>query len=106
VGTDLFLSHAITRAPDIDQTLAVRVVGDGPTADELRQGLQVVIRGRTNVVTERLRAGERVTGQVMGGSDANEVELEVLSEIYVEEGELRDPHTFDPTPEEIAARMP
>lgn len=106
VGPDLFLSHAITREPDFDQTLAVRVAGDGPPAHELREGLSLVIWGRTNAIKNRLQGGERVTGLVLGGSGTREVELDVLTEIYVEEGELRDPHTFDPTPAEIAAGMP
>jgi hypothetical protein len=106
VGTDLFLSHTITRAPDFDQTLAVRVVGDGPSADALREALPIVVRGRTNHVAERLRGGERVTGEVIEGPESQAYELEIVAEIYLEEGELRDPHTFDPTPEEVAAGMP
>ncbi len=106
VGRDLFLTHAITRAPDFDQTLAVRVVGDRPSTDELRRGLPLLIRGRANAIAERLRGREQVTGEVLGGPDSGAVDLEVVAEIYVEEGELRDPPTFDPTPEEVAAGMP
>ena len=80
VGPDIFLSHTITRPPDFDQTLAVRVAGDAPPADELRQGLPIIVRGRPNIITERLRAGERITGEVLSGSSTQEVELDVLAE--------------------------
>ena len=103
-GSDLFLAHLITQAPDFDQVLSVRMAGEGPPEDALRQGLRVrAVSRRANVIAERLRGGERVAVDVEGFSG---VQLETVAEIYVEEGELREPDDMTPTPEEIAAGMP
>ena len=103
-GQDLFLAHLITQAPDFDQVLSVRIVGEGPAEDALRQGLRVrTVSRRANVIAERLRGGERVAVEVEGLPG---IQLETVAEIYVEEGELREPDDMTPTSEEIAAGMP
>ena len=105
---ELFLAHVITRPPDFDQLLAVTVVGHALsafTADDLSRGIRVSIPGRANTAHTRIKAGERVMGQAQlsGAQAAQPVELEVGTEFYFEEGELRLPMTMDQTPEERAA---
>lgn len=116
-GDELFLAHYITRPPDFDQLLSVRVEGL-PDEDVLRYvreqtftdadrllGLEVTVAGRRNVASERLKPGEKVSGSghVTGAHMLLDLEIEGLSELYFEEGELAEPATFKPTEEETAA---
>lgn len=116
-GDELFLAHRVTAAPDFDQVVSVHVQGL-PDADVLRfvrkqvfadadrfDGLQVAFEGRKSSVQSRLRAGERsaARGHVTGRHGFLDLEVEVLSELYFEEGELAERATFQPTEEETAA---
>jgi hypothetical protein len=94
---EMFLAHRIAQPPDFDQLLGVRLADSGLTDDDLAQGVSIVLPGRTNSATDRLRAGETVTAQAqVTGSDATlPVEVEVTTEYYVEESEL-DPESPDP----------
>jgi hypothetical protein len=104
---DLFLVHVITRPPDFDQILCVKITGDAPSDDDLRRGFRVNIPGRRNDLHTRIRTGERVMGQgMLPGARAGqplELQLEAGTELYFEEGELRDPMTMRQTPEEKAS---
>ena len=109
-GRERFLAHLITRPPDFDQILAVRIAGQAPTDEELRQGVRLSIPGRGNTIEARLQAGERVSGQLQRGGEGaaapplpTTIQLDVVAEIYFEEGELRSPPTFQPTAAERAA---
>ena len=106
-GHELFLAHLITRPPDFDQILSVRVMGQEFTDEELRHGVPVVLPGRANSVSERIREGEQTVAEArLAGEDgprAVEIQLQTGTEFYFEEGELRVHPTFDPTDEEIAA---
>jgi hypothetical protein len=106
-GSNCFLAHLITRPPDFDQILSVRIAGQAPTDEELRQGVRMSIAGKANTIEQRLSAGERVGGELQhaGGSASapTTIQLEVVAEIYFEEGELRSPPVFDPTAAERAA---
>ena len=101
---DLFLAHIITRPPDFDQILSVRLAGDAPSDEDLRRGIRVTIPGRRNDLHTRIKSGERVMGQGMpAGAQAGQplaLQLEAGVEFYFEEGELRDPMTMRQTPEE------
>lgn len=106
-GSELFLAHLITKPPDFDQVLSVQVTGHEFTDEELRHGVPVVVPGRANSMSERVREGEQVTAEAQlagrDGPETLEVQVEAGTEFYFEEGELRVPPIFDPTEEERAA---
>jgi hypothetical protein len=107
---ELFLAHLITKPPDFDQILSVRVRGNEFTDEELRHGVSVVVPERANSFSERIREGEQVPAKAQlaeqDASRAIEIQVEANIEYYFEEGELGVPPTFAPTEEEIAAGMP
>jgi hypothetical protein len=107
-GDELYLAHLIVAPPDFDQLLSVKVSGHTFTDEELAKGVQVTFPGTTNAPAGRLKAKQRATGQMRSGSPptTKEVQLEVSGELYFEEGELRFPPVFDPTPEENRAGFP
>src|SRR5215213_6375157 len=45
-GSELFMAHLITKPPDFDQVLSVKVTGHEFTDEELRHGVLVVVPGR------------------------------------------------------------
>ena len=105
-GRELFLAHLITKPPDFDQALSVRVVGHDFTDEQLGQGVLVVFPERANSIPERIRGGERVTAEAQLAGDAPEtveIQVEAGTELYFEEGELRVPDTFAQTEEERSA---
>ena len=83
-----FAAHVITRPPDFDQVLSVRIAGGDIDDARLRQGVRVAFPGRANTIGERLRPGEQVAGELRGVDAAQTIEVEPLTELYVEEGEL------------------
>ena len=91
---ELFLSHVITRPPDFDQVLGVRVEGHQFTDDELRRGLLVTFPGRENSAERKLDEREEVTGQVRisaqkpDGPRSVEVPLRVGTQFYFETDDL------------------
>jgi hypothetical protein len=97
-GMELFLAHSISKPPDFDQVLSVKVEGHSFTDAELGKGIEVTIPGRPNQASERVQEAQQVTGltQPTGGR-ALKFKLEAEKEIYFEEGELRVPPTFDDT---------
>lgn len=71
------------------------------TDQDLEQDVRVAFPDRKDRAPERLREGQRLEGMLRIGSGApTKVQVEVGKRIYFEEGELRMPHTFDPTEEE------
>jgi len=109
-GTEqqFFLTHRVTRPPDFDQVLSVNVTGHRFIEDEIRRerfGVLVTIPGRSNTLRDRIEPGEKVLGRghVVGAHQFLDLQVEVLSEVYFEEGELREKATFSPTEEEEAA---
>jgi hypothetical protein len=111
----LFLAHRITRQPDFDQVVSCNATGHRFTEDELRGvplaegrfGVLVTIPGRSNTSSSRIKPGEKASGRghVVGAHQFLDIQVEVLSEIYFEEGELREKATFSPTKEEEAAGL-
>jgi hypothetical protein len=87
-GTDLFLTHLITRPPDFDQTLSVKVVGRQLTDAELRRGITITIPGRANSAKARAREGTTVSGVMQLGGKSVPVEIKLVAELYFEEREL------------------
>jgi hypothetical protein len=106
-GPELFLAHRITKPPDFDQVLPVQVTGHEFTDEELSRGLSVVVPGRANSLSERLRRGDRVAAEAQLGEaedpETFEIQLEAGTEFYFEEGELRVPHVMAQTEQERAA---
>jgi len=103
-----FLAHRITQPPDFDQVLSVRLAPFVFSEDELRRehtGVAITIPGRSNTPRDRTKRDEKVSARahVVGAHQIFDVEVEVLSEIYFEEGELLKQADFSPTVEETAA---
>jgi hypothetical protein len=67
-GDELFLAHLLSRPPDFDQIVSVRLVGLHPDEDELKRRIDVVVPGRANTVQQRIRTGTVATarGHVTG----------------------------------------
>ena len=67
-GDELFLAHVLSRPPDFDQIVSVRLVGLRPDEDELKRRIDVVVPGRANTVQQRIRTGTVATarGHVTG----------------------------------------
>lgn len=107
-GKELFLAHRIAGPPDFDQMLSVKVAGHKFTDEELAQGVPVVFPGTKSTAADRLKAKQRIAGEVRVGSPSalKNIQVEVGKELYFEEGELRVPHTFATTPEEQRAGFP
>jgi hypothetical protein len=101
-GQELFLAHRITTPPDFDHILSVEV-NDNPLTDEdLTWGVELVLLDRANVVSQRLKEKETVSGRghMTGAQQFVPLRIHAGVEIYFEEGELFIPPTFEPTPEE------
>jgi hypothetical protein len=103
-----FLAHAITQPPDFDQVLSVNVAPFVFTEDELRRehiGVLITIPGRSNTPHDRIKSDGKVSGRghAIGAHQIFDVDVEVISEIYFEEGELLKEADFSPTEEEKAA---
>jgi hypothetical protein len=88
---ELFLAHVITAAPDFDQVLRVSVSGAHFTRTELeRQGRPTITVARPDLPANRLHAEEKVAGHSSAGQHFHtDIEIDVLSEVYVMEDELR-----------------
>jgi hypothetical protein len=100
-----FLAHRITQPPDFDQVLSVKISDHVFTEDELRRehfGVLITIPERPNTPHDRIKLDEKVSGRghVTGAHQIFEVNVEVVSEIYFEEGELLKEADFSPTEEE------
>ena len=105
-GSELFLAHYITRPPNFDQVLSVRVNGHTFTDAELAKGIEIIIPGKLDQAKGCLKEKQQVAGQIQT-ADPNRpltITLNVAKEIYFEEGELLMPPTFDDTPVEKSAR--
>lgn len=107
-GDELFLTHQITKAPDFDQVLAVRVIGHGFTDDELGQGVHLIFPATTNAAASRLKDEQQVAGEIKTGNSQmpEAIQVEVVKELYFEEGELAVPARFQTTSEEERAGFP
>ena len=104
-GTELFLAHRISNPPDFDQVLAVKIGNPPLTEDQLSRGLSVTINDRKNASSQRITQGQRVTGKghAVGAHEFLNLQIQAVTELYFEEGELAMPPNFDQTPEEKKA---
>jgi hypothetical protein len=103
-GPEMFLVHAIFAAPNFDQVLSVKSIGRELTDADLSEDVRVSVPNRKNIAAARLREGEKVQGVLrLGpaqGKTPSTIQIEVGPQVYLEEGELRVPPTFEATPEE------
>ena len=103
-GPERFLVHAIFAPPNFDQVLSVKSTGRELTDADLSEDVRVSVPNRKNIVAARLREGEKVQGMLrLGpaqGKTPSTIQIEVGPQVYLEEGELRVPPTFEATPEE------
>jgi hypothetical protein len=105
MGNELFLAHRISNPPDFDQVLAIKI-GDPPlTEDQLSRGLTVTINNQKNASSQRITQGQKVTGKAhaAGAHEFLNLQIQAVTELYFEEGELALPATMDQTPEEKKA---
>jgi len=104
-GPELFLAHAIFGPPDFDQVLSITISGRTLTDADLTRDLRVVFPDRKNVVAERIREGQELSGILRTpgstGTADTPITVKPITQFYFEEGELLVPATFDPTPEEL-----
>jgi len=91
-GQELFLAHLISQPPDFDQVLSIQLgtASAQVTDDDLLRGVRATFLGRPNTPHRRIKPGEKLAaqGHVTGAHQFLDLQLEVLAEIYVEEGEL------------------
>jgi hypothetical protein len=108
-GAEIFMAHFIAQPPDFDQVIGVKVNGQQFTDEQLASGIKANFAGKPDTGKTRLREKEKASGvfqlastdgKPLAGSVAKPLQVEVTKEFYFEDGELRVPHTFDPTAEE------
>lgn len=86
-----FLAHLITAPPDFDQVLSTAVGSlTGVSDEDLRAGLVIAVPDRPDDLTHRLTEADAFSGQVQAGRAGapGSIELKVLSEYYLETGDL------------------
>lgn len=100
-GSELFLAHLITKPNDFDQIISIKTTGQALTDEELSKGPRIEFPGSRNMSKERLKERARASGRLhIPGSAPRTVPVEVVKELYFEEGELFLPPIFEPTQEE------
>jgi hypothetical protein len=108
-GEEIFLAHAISKAPDFDQILAIKVTNHRFSDEALGRGAILNIK-RPNTILQRLKEGQQVKVKLpatrLPDLSGQEIEIKVETELYLEEGELRVPADFDTTVEEKGAGFP
>ena len=104
-GGEFFLAHSIIKPPDFDQIVSVKIKEGHFTDDELARGVSVVFLDRKNTATQRLKANQGAQGQfrVAGAGQPLDLQVQVGTEYYFEEGELAMPAKFDATAQERKA---
>jgi len=105
-GDELFLAHALSRPPDFDQILSVRVLSPPLGKEETTHAINVVFPGRPNTAKERVRDGVvgAARGHITGAHQFLDLEIAEARELYFEEGELATSRgAFEPTPLETEA---
>jgi hypothetical protein len=104
-GKELFLAHRISNPPDFDQVLAIKIDNPQLTEEQLSRGLTVTIADRKNAASQRIAQGQTVAGKghALGAHEFLNLQIQAVTELYFEEGELAVPPNFDQTAEEKKA---
>jgi hypothetical protein len=91
-----FLAHLITKPPDFDQLLQVKVNDPNLTDEDLRRGITVVFPGRPNTIESRLGKCQRLVGQLRANEEnpqsTVELQIETCQELYFETSDLAKNH--------------
>jgi hypothetical protein len=84
-GDELFLAHVLSRPPDFDQIVSVRLVGLHPDEDELKRRIDVVFPGRANTLQQRIRMGPVATarGHVTGAHQFLDLRIADVRELRI-----------------------
>ena len=95
-GDELFLAHLITKPPDFDQILSVKITGHRFTDAELSRGVSVIFQDRNNTAAQRIKENEQAQAQshVTGAHQFLDLQVQAGTEYYFEEGELAIPPKF------------
>ncbi|GGW58975.1 hypothetical protein GCM10010503_40120 [Streptomyces lucensis JCM 4490] len=98
-GQERFLAHRITgpftrtNRKEFDHLLAIDLKGPQISDDQLRQGVEVTVTGRSNQPGAKLRETEKVAAVAVVDGHNVPVEIDVRSEEYFETDDLTpDPH--------------
>lgn len=83
-GDERYLAHAVTRAPEFDQLVALEPT-DGLDVDSSHDAVDLIVPSRSDDVDQRIRAGEKVTVSVEPGRTT---EIRARTELYVETADL------------------
>lgn len=95
---ETFLAHYVSKPPDFDQVLSVKVDGHTFSDVELSKGIELTILGRPNQASARIKEAEPVKGQTpTADGQTLKFNLNAGKVIYFEEGELLIPPTFEDT---------
>jgi hypothetical protein len=82
----------MTRSPDVEQVVSVKVVGHTFPDEERDQGVQVIFPGSANAIADRLLEQQQVPGDMQStgnnGSDRVEFKVETDGEVSFEPGDL------------------
>jgi hypothetical protein len=101
---ELFLAHFISKPPDFDQVLSVKIPGHNFTDEELSQQIFVTVAGKKNSPAVRIQENQQVSAKIeLPGAPTLELQIQAGLELYFEEGELQSPPTFEQTPLEKKA---
>ena len=86
-GDEMFLAHVLSRPPDFDQIVSVRLVGLHPDEDELQRRIDVVFPGRANTLQQRIRMGPvaAARGHVTGAHQFLDLRLANIRELRIRE---------------------
>ena len=84
-GDELFLAHTLSRPPDFDQIVSVRLVGLHPDEDELQRRIDVVFPGRPNTLQQRIRMGPvaAARGHVTGAHQFLDLRIADVRELRI-----------------------
>ena len=106
-GNETFLAHFISKPPDFDQVISVRIPDHPFTDSEMAGGLSVSF-DKPNTIDNRLKERAQEEGRVSARNPSQPLKLEFRTdrELYFEEGELRVPAEFETTPAERTAKFP
>jgi hypothetical protein len=90
-GNEIFAAHLITKPPDFDQIVSVTPTGQKFSDADLGRGAPIVISGKANTATQRLRPKQVATAQLKtAGSSGATFKLQPNVEFYLEQDELRE----------------
>lgn len=89
-GKEMFAAHVITKPPDFDQILSVTAPTQKFSDADLARGVPIVISGKTNTATQRLRQQAATAQLKSAGSSAATFKLQPNVEFYLEQDELRE----------------